>query len=236
MSKGKVLIVEDEEDIAQLIAHLLQKEWFETEVVFDGKEALKKLEKNIYDLILLDLMLPKIDGFELCKYIRSHPNHKETPVIMVTVKGEEIDKVLGFELGADDYITKPFSPRELIARVKAVLRRTKKLEDSKKNVIKLGDLILDKNKFKAYLKNKTLLLTPIELKILFFLAENPKRVFSREEILKAVWEEHGYISPRTVDVHIRRLRQKIEKNPEDPQLIKTLRGRGYYLDKTPDEN
>ncbi len=226
----KMLVVEDEEEIADLIAHIFSKENFRVDKAYSGETALQKLEKEIYDVVILDLMLPKIQGLEICKYIRSNPELNGTAVIILTVKSEEVDKVLGLELGADDYITKPFSPRELVARVKAVLRRYKSKDSLKGDkVLKFGDLVIDKEKYRVYKKNNLVNLSPSEFKILLFLAENPHKVFSREEILKQVWQEYGYINPRTIDVHIKRIREKIEDNPKEPKIIKTMRGVGYYF-------
>ena len=228
----KILIVEDEEEIAKLIEHLLKKEGFKTEIAYTGEEAIKKLDENTYNLVILDLMLPKIQGLDICKYIRTNPKLKHIGVVILTVKSEEIDKVLGLELGADDYITKPFSPRELVARVKAVLRRYENhlASDNFSSILEFGRLKIDTNAHKVFLDEKEIPLSPIEYKILLFLALHPNKVFNRKEILKEVWKEHAYVGERTVDVHIKHLREKLEENPQEPKFIKTLRGVGYYFD------
>ncbi len=230
-SEKKILVVEDEEEIAQLIAHLFKKEGFQTDIAYSGEVALKKLEENSYDLVILDLMLPKIQGLDICKYIRSNPKLDQMAVVILTVKSDEVDKVLGLELGADDYITKPFSPRELVARVKAVLRRYEKAVQKEENTcLDFGELKIDKDAHRVYLKGKEIPLSPVEFKILLFLASHPNKVFNREEILKSVWQEYAYVGARTVDVHIKKLREKLEESPQEPRFIKTMRGVGYYFD------
>lgn len=228
MSK-KILIVEDEKEIAELIAYSLKKEKYDVSIVLDGETALKRLRENVYDLVILDLMLPGIDGFEICKIIRNNSNMQKTGIIIVTAKGEEFDKVRGLEMGADDYITKPFSPRELVARVKAVMRRTMP-EASDNQIIKIKDLIIDKEKYLVTVKGQPKRLSATEFKLLLYLAERPNKIFSRDHLLDAVWGQDIYVDPRTVDVHIRRLRLKIEDYPDNPEYIKTLRGIGYYIE------
>ncbi|MEN2994506.1 MAG: response regulator transcription factor [Thermodesulfovibrio sp.] len=227
MSK-KILIVEDEKEIAELIAYTLQKEKFEVDIAFDGNEALKKLKEKIYDLIVLDLMLPYVQGLEICKFIRSNPKIKDTGIIIVTAKAEEFDRIMGLEMGADDYITKPFSPRELTARVKAILRRLK--TESMGQVIKIGEITIDKEKYIVTVRDKPIRLSAKEFKLLLYLAERPNKIFSREHLLDAIWGQDIYLDSRTVDVHIRRLRMKIEKDPDNPEYIKTMRGVGYYIE------
>lgn len=223
----RILIVEDEREIAELIAYALQKENFNVEIALDGQEALKKLKENVYDLIVLDLMLPYVQGLEICKFVRSVPEMKQTGIIMVTAKGEEFDRVIGLEMGADDYVTKPFSPRELIARIKAILRRTKVEEPEK--IIKIGDMIIDKEKYIVTVRGEPIRLSATEFKLLLYLAERPNKIFSRDHLLDAVWGQDIYVDSRTVDVHVRRLRIKIEKDPDNPEYIKTMRGVGYYI-------
>ncbi|MCX7724575.1 MAG: response regulator transcription factor [Thermodesulfovibrio sp.] len=227
MSK-KILIVEDEKEIAELIAYTLQKEKFEVDIAFDGNEALKKLREKVYDLIVLDLMLPYVQGFEICKFVRSNPEIKDTGIIIVTAKGEEFDRVMGLEMGADDYITKPFSPRELTARIKAILRRVK--TESMGQVIKIGEITIDKEKYIVTVRDKQIRLSAKEFKLLLYLAERPNKIFSRDHLLDAIWGQDVYLDSRTVDVHIRRLRMKIEKDPDNPEYIKTMRGVGYYIE------
>ncbi|MBI4684436.1 MAG: response regulator [Nitrospirae bacterium] len=229
MHTKKVLIVDDEPDLVELVSYNLKKEGFEVSSAADGEEALNKIRKGDFNLIVLDLMLPGIQGMELCRILRNDPKTKSLPIIMLTAKGEEVDKILGLELGADDYITKPFSPRELVARVKAVLRRygEKTIEES---VIHIGDLTINRETFAALKRNRPLNLSATEFKLLLYLAERKGRVFSRDQLLNAVWKDEAFVEPRTVDVHIRRLRTHIEEDPSNPRHIKTRRGIGYYMD------
>jgi len=225
----KVLIVDDEKDIVELITYTLSKEGFVTDSASDGEKALTKIKKSSYDLLILDLMLPGLHGMELCRILKNDPNTSSLPIIMLTAKGEEIDKVLGLEMGADDYITKPFSPRELIARVKAVLRRTAE-KPAEGKVIRIGELEINKDTYSASRKGLPLSLSATEFKLLLYFAERKGKVFSREQLLDAVWSEEAFVEPRTVDVHIRRLRTQIEENPANPRYIKTMRGVGYFFD------
>ncbi|WP_353683707.1 response regulator transcription factor [Thermodesulfovibrio sp. 3907-1M] len=225
----KILIVEDEKEIADLIAYTLKKENFEVTVALDGEIALKKLRENFFDLVVLDLMLPKIQGLEICKVIRNNPKMQKTGIIIVTAKGEEFDKVTGLEAGADDYITKPFSPKELLARIKAVLRRTIRA-NSEQGIIKIKEMVIDKEKYLVTVKGQPKRLSATEFKLLLYLAERPNKIFNRDHLLDAVWGQDIYVDSRTVDVHIRRLRLKIEDDPDNPEYIKTLRGIGYYIE------
>ncbi len=228
-----VLIVEDEKDISDIIEYNLKKQGFATEAVHDGVQALKKVREGRFGLVILDLMLPGIDGMELCRIIRSEPEKtiRETPLIMLTARSEEIDKVLGLELGADDYITKPFSTRELVARVKSVLRRyeTAKAGPAAENVLKIGDLVIDTGKYQVKKGGHPLDLSAVEFKLFLYLAQRPGRIISRDLLLDAVWGNESYVEPRTVDVHIRRMREKIEDDPSNPRYIMTKRGVGYYF-------
>jgi phosphate regulon transcriptional regulator PhoB len=226
MAAKKILVVEDEPDIAELISYNLGKEGFDAATALDGEQALARISRENFDLIILDLMLPGIQGTDLCRILRNTPKTKTLPIIMLTAKSEEIDKILGLEMGADDYITKPFSPRELVARMRAVLRRAGE-RGRKENVVRFGELTVD---FSAYTvsKGKTpLSLSPTEFRLLAYLIENKGRVFDRDQLLSAVWKDEGYVEPRTVDVHIRRLRAQIEDDPAHPVYIKTRRGIGY---------
>ncbi len=227
----KILIVEDEPDIVRLVEYNLRKAGFSTESANTGVDALKKLRTKHYDLIILDLMLPEMDGFELCRIVKNDKAISSIPIIMLTARGEEVDRILGLELGADDYITKPFSPRELVARVKAILRRVEKGYSSSEpeEVIRKGDLEIDVSKFKVYKRGLPLEVSVKEFRLLLHLATHPGRVFTRQRLLDEVWGDEVYIEPRTVDVHIRRLREKIEDNPSSPRYILTKRGVGYYF-------
>jgi two-component system response regulator VicR len=226
-----ILIVEDEKPISDILKFNLEKEGFETIQAFDGEEGLKGALSNHIDLILLDVMLPKMDGFLVCKEIRKV---KQVPIIMVTAREEEIDKVLGLELGADDYITKPYSVRELLARIKANLRRTSSENEAQKNsedtdIIRLGRIVINCERYEVTKDNQPIDLTRREFELLKFLAEKPEKIFSRETLLEKVWGFEYYGDVRTVDVTVRRLREKIEDNSSEPDYIITKRGIGYYF-------
>jgi phosphate regulon transcriptional regulator PhoB len=227
--KKKMLIVDDEPDIVELVSYNLTKEGFEVDSALDGAEALNRVRKGNFDFIILDLMLPGIQGMEICRILRSDPRTKNIPIIMLTAKGEEVDKVLGLEMGADDYITKPFSPRELLARVKSVMRRTsEKVADEK--VVRIGRLTINKDTFTVTKDEKVLDLSSTEFRLLLYLVERRGKVFNRDQLLDAVWKDEAFVEPRTVDVHIRRLRTHIEDDPAYPRYVKTKRGIGYYVD------
>ena len=223
-----ILVVEDEADLVELISYNLKKEGFSVDSAMDGETALSKIKKGRYNLVVLDLMLPGIQGMELCRILRSDPKTETLPIIMLTAKGEEVDKILGLEMGADDYITKPFSPRELVARVKAVLRRSLEKPSAEK-VLKIGELVIDRERYTLTIKGKPVKLSATEFKLLLFLAERKGKVFNREQLLDSVWSDEAFVEPRTVDVHIRRLRSQIEEDPAHPRYIKTLRGIGYFF-------
>jgi len=225
-----ILIVDDEETILELISFTLVKEGFQVETAVDGQEALDKIVTLKPDLVVLDWMLPGMDGLEVCRQIRRNAEIAALPVIMLTARGEEVDKILGLELGANDYVTKPFSPRELAARIKAHLRAHQAKDAVPKEggkIIKQGEIYLDAERYVIKKNNKSLELPPKEFELLFLLAASPGRVYRREEILNKVW---GYDYPadtRTVDVHIRYLRQKIEDDANNPAYLLTVRGVGY---------
>lgn len=224
-----ILVVDDEADLVELVLYNLKKEGFTVDSALDGETALAKIKKGRYDLIVLDLMLPGIQGMELCRLLRNDPKTEALPIIMLTAKGEEVDKILGLELGADDYITKPFSPRELVARVKAVLRRSVE-KPAPEKILKAGELVIDRERYSVSIKGKPIKLSATEFKLLLFLAERKGKIFNREQLLDAVWSDEAFVEPRTVDVHIRRLRAQIEEDPANPRYIKTLRGIGYFFD------
>jgi two-component system response regulator VicR len=226
----KILIVDDEKNIVDILKFNLKKEGFETIEAYDGEQGLEMALNQKPDLILLDIMLPKMDGFTVCRKIRQTLS---TPILMLTAKEEEVDKVLGLELGADDYITKPFSPRELIARVKANIRRTS-LADSASgtgNIIKCGSLEIDVDRYEVKNNNGVVELTLREFELVKFLAVQQGQVFSRESLLEKVWGYEYYGDVRTVDVTVRRIREKLEVNPSEPVYIITKRGVGYYFNK-----
>ncbi len=224
-----ILVVDDESDIRELITYNLKKEGFITDTASDGETALATIRKHTFDLIILDLMLPGIQGIELCKILRNDQKTSKIPIIMLTAKGEEVDRILGLEMGADDYITKPFSPRELIARVKAILRRTAK-EIEPEKILRIENLVIDRERYIVTVNDKPVKLSATEFKLLLYLAERKGRVFSRDQLLDAVWRDEAFVEPRTVDFHIRRLRSSIEENPAKPKYIKTLRGIGYFFE------
>lgn len=226
----RILIIEDDPNIANLVEIHLRDLGFQLDHAADGQDGLERALSNAYDLIILDLMLPKLDGFEVCKRIRWQNTY--TPILMLTAKSEELDKVLGLELGADDYITKPFSIRELIARVKAIFRRME--ADAKKMVMReeplalqFGDLAIDSKKRKVVLDGKSVDLTAKEYDLLLLFASNPGRTYSRQELLEIVWSYQFDGYEHTVNSHINRLRNKIERNPSEPRFIKTVWGVGY---------
>ena len=224
-----VLIVDDESDLVELVSYNLKKEGFQVATAPDGGAALEKARKKNFDLIILDLMLPGIQGIELCRILRNDPKTERVPIIMLTAKGDEADRIKGLETGADDYMAKPFSPRELVARVKAVLRRSGEQAAAGK-IITLGDLIINAETFMVNKRNKPLDLSATEFRLLLYLVQRRGRVFSRDQLLDAVWKGETYVEPRTVDVHIRRLRTQIEDDPSEPVYIRTRRGIGYYVE------
>ena len=219
-------MIEDERDIIELVKYNFRKEGFELESFSRGKEGLEHLRRSQPDLVLIDILLPDLDGFEICKRLRADDRLKSVPVIFLTAKGEEIDRVLGLEIGADDYVVKPFSPRELVARVKAVLRRQERSTE-KPEVVEAGDLVLDSRTQEVRVRGRVVDLSTLEFRLLHFLASNPRRIFSRDRLLDAVWGHDRFVTPRTVDVHIRRLREKIESQSNKPQYLQTVRGSGY---------
>lgn len=229
MGNKKILVVDDEPDIVELITYNLKKEGFDVSQAFDGNEALAKIRKEKFDFIILDLMLPGMQGMEICRIMRSEPRTSNIPIIMLTAKGEEIDKILGLEMGADDYMTKPFSPRELLARIKSVMRRTKEKTDDSA-VVRLGKLLINKETYTVTKDERPLELSSTEFRLLLYLVERRGKVFSRDQLLDAAWKGEAFVEPRTVDVHIRRLRTQIEDDPADPKYVKTRRGIGYYVD------
>jgi phosphate regulon transcriptional regulator PhoB len=229
MNTKKILVVDDEPDLVELVSYNLKKEGFKVFTAPDGEDALDKVRKGPFDLIILDLMLPGIQGVELCRMLRSNPKTEAIPIIMLTAKGEVSDRIRGLETGADDYMAKPFSPKELVARVKAILRRTGE-GPTKDKVISIGNLHIDRETYTVTKGTAPLHLSATEFKLLLFLAERKGRVFSREQLLDAVWKDESFVEPRTVDVHIRRLRTQIEDDPSDPVYIRTRRGVGYYVE------
>lgn len=224
----KILVVDDEKLIVKGIRFSLEQDSYEVDAAYDGEEALEKAKQNQHDLIMLDLMLPKMSGLDVCREIREFSN---VPIIMLTAKGEDMDKILGLEYGADDYITKPFNILEVKARIKAILRRTEaqkpqKEEDS--SVVVSGDLSLDKDNRRVTVQGREVNLTSKEFELLDFLVAHPGKVYTRDALLNLIWGKDYPGDERTVDVHVRRLREKIEPNPSEPIYVRTKWGRGYY--------
>jgi len=227
MSK-RVLVVDDEKLIVKGIRFSLEQDGMEVDCAYDGEEALELAKSNAYDMILLDVMLPKMTGFEVCQQIREFSN---TPIVMLTAKGEDMDKILGLEYGADDYITKPFNILEVKARIKAIMRRTGKKNEEKNadRIIENRDMRLDCDGRRVYIRNREVNLTAKEFEVLELLMKNPNKVYSRENLLKIIWGSDYPGDVRTVDVHIRRLREKIETTPSEPVYVHTKWGVGYYF-------
>jgi DNA-binding response OmpR family regulator len=225
---ARILLVDDEQSVQKLLSYPLRKEGYEVVPALDGEEALERCRGQTFDLIVLDVMLPKLDGFDVCRQIRAQSS---VPIIMLTAKAEEFDKVLGLELGADDYITKPFSMREFRSRVKAVLRRSDLLREEQRDEEPLaaGDLSIDFAKRTVEIREEPVRLTYVEFEILAILARNPGRVFSRTMLLDRLWGDSAFRDPRTIDVHIRHLREKVESDPKEPEFLFTVRGVGYHF-------
>lgn len=232
---ARILVIDDEPNIIELVQFNLEKEGHTIIVAKDGITGLKLAIHELPDLIILDIMLPQLDGIEVCRKLSNDPNTSGIPVIMLSARNEVLDKVLGLEIGADDYVTKPFSPRELSARVKANLRRIKNIDKyndmSGSAELHLGNIKLDLEKFQVFVGGELVYFTPKEFKLLKLLMSNPGRVFNRDQLLDLVWGFDFASDTRTVDVHIRYIRQKIEKDPSNPQHIITIRGIGYKFEE-----
>lgn len=228
MAGERILVVDDELAISELVSEALKRQGFRVETASDGDSALEKAETTLPDLILLDLMLPKLDGWEVCRRLKNQPSTKRIPIMMLTARRDEREVIAGLEIGADDYLKKPFSLGELVARVKALIRRSLPEQANEKSV-QVGPLKMDFVREEAFLSGSLLSLSPTEYRLLEILARYPGRMVSRDELLAKVW---GYVvgDTRTVDVHVFRLRRKIEQDPENPKLLHTVRGRGFRLD------
>jgi DNA-binding response OmpR family regulator len=228
----KILLVEDEKDLVALLGGKLRKEGHEVTGVHSGEEALEHITRKKPDMVILDLMLPGIQGLEVCRQIRANPDHADVLIIMLTAKAEEVDRIVGFEMGADDYITKPFSMRELISRVASASRRLngRPKPPLPRAIFSYKGLHVDFEKYEFKVHGKKIALSPIETKLLFFLIKNQGRVYSRDQLLDHVWGNDVFVTPRSVDVHISRLRRLIEKDAQKPQYILTVRNVGYKFD------
>ncbi len=226
--KPHILVVEDETALVEILRYNLEKEGFKVTVAVDGEEALAAINDQQPDMVILDWMLPLVSGLEICRQIRRKPETRDLPVIMLTARGEEADRVRGLEVGADDYVAKPFSPSELIARVRAVLRRARPATSS--DILTYSGIVMDLSSHRVLRDGRPIHLGPTEFRLLRFLMERPGRVYSREQLLDAVWGRDIYVEVRTVDVHIRRLRKALN-GPSDVDLIRTVRSAGYALDE-----
>jgi two-component system alkaline phosphatase synthesis response regulator PhoP len=224
---GTIAIIEDESNIVELVKYNLDRDGYHTLSANNGRKGLDLVRQELPDLVILDLMMPELDGISVCKQLRADPQTKNIPIIILTAKSEEADRVLGLEMGADDYVTKPFSPRELVARVRAVLRRSGAVGEDEVEVIEIGDIKMDLRQHLARVRGKEVELTPKEFDFLKLLLINPGRAFTREFLLEHLWGYEYFGDTRTVDVHVRRLRQKIETDPADPVYLETVRGVGY---------
>ena len=225
----RILIIEDDRDIVELVRYNLASEGFDVNSSSDGSAGLAQVRKSPPDLLLLDLMLPKMPGLEVCKEIRRDSALNRLPILMLTARGEEADRIVGLEMGADDYVTKPFSPRELVARVKALLRRAEPAGEVNRP-IEVGKLHIDPSSYRVSRAGKLVTLSTLEFRLIYFLAARPGRVFTRDQLLDAVWGTERFVTPRSVDVYVRRLREKIEADPENPVHLKTVRGAGYLFE------
>jgi DNA-binding response OmpR family regulator len=225
----RIAIVEDEAELASLIDYNLRRHGYQPHVLSGSKGTLKALEQLRPDMVVLDVMLPEADGFELCRQIRQSTALGRIPVLFLTARADEVDRVLGLEIGGDDYMTKPFSPRELIARIKAHLRREEM--DTEPGALEIGQFRLDVGARRVFLSERELTLTSTEFNLLEFFLTHTGRAYSREQLLEAVWGEQRFVTPRTVDVHVRRLREQIEEQPENPRYLTTVRGFGYRFEE-----
>jgi phosphate regulon transcriptional regulator PhoB len=232
MSK-KILIVEDEHDVVKLLKYNLEKEGFKVNYTTEGSLALAEIRRDEPDLVILDLMLPGLDGLEICRQLRRNEKYSSLPLLMLTARGEEADRVVGLEMGADDYVTKPFSMRELIARVRALLRRREPL-GSPKATLQRGNLVIDPSAHNVTTSGRRIELSALEFRLLHHLASHPGMVFSRDQLLDRVWGNERTVTPRSVDVYVRRVREKIEPEPQTPTYIQTVHGVGYRFAAEPE--
>jgi len=228
MKKKRILVVDDEKDIVELVAFNLEREGMAVLKAFDGETAVQLIRTDKPDLMILDLMLPGLSGLEICRQARQHKETETLPIIMLTAKGKSLDKILGLEMGADDYMTKPFNVQELMARVRALLRRSEIREDaSQRKIFTDRGLHIDYDSYEVMVNGRKADLGPTEMKLLMFLTRHPGRVYSRDQLLDQVWGDEAFVEPRTVDVKISRLRAAIETDKENPEYILTVRGIGY---------
>jgi len=222
----KVLIVEDETDLVKLLKYNLEKEGFKVSYATDGTVALAEARRDPPDLVILDLMLPGLDGLEVCRQLRRNERFVRTPVLILSARSEEADRIVGLELGADDYVTKPFSTREVIARVRALLRRNEPATPPRLRIHR-GDIVIDPTAHSVYVAGRSVELSALEFRLLHYLASHPGMVFSRDQLLDSVWGNDRTVTPRSVDVYIRRIREKVEPKPQEPAYVQTIHGVGY---------
>src|SRR5207253_6201157 len=231
-SAQKILVIEDEPDIRKLVQYNLTQEHFNVVEAEDGEQALSLLQREKPNLVILDLMLPGLSGMELCKLLRQRSDTAKLPILMLTAKAGEADRIVGLEMGADDYLAKPFSPREMVARVRAILRRSEAKPDTETAPsYERGPLKIDFSTYEIFVRSRSVKLTLKEFELLRFLVQNPNRVLNRDQLLDRVWGGDTFVTPRTVDVHIRRLRKAVEKDDRKPKWILTVRGVGYKFDE-----
>ena len=226
----RILIIEDDRDIVELVRYNLEQEGFTVATAREGVAGLDLVKKSPPDLLLLDLMLPKLSGLEICKAIRANEKLNRLPILMLTARGEESDRVVGLELGADDYVTKPFSPRELVARVKALIRRADSTQSEPEKVIEAGSLLIEPSGYRVTRAGTAIPLSTLEFRLLYFLASHARKVYTRDQLLDSVWGSDRFVTPRSVDACMRRLREKVEEDPENPVFLKTMRGAGYLFE------
>ncbi len=228
MRETSILVVEDEPSIAEVVSLYLKRAGYRVSLASDGQAALQQMERQMPDLLILDLMLPRVDGYEIARWVREQ---SDIPMIMLTARREEYDRIAGLEMGADDYVVKPFSPQELVSRVRAVLRRTRRgLEAAGESPLVFDDVRIDPQTHLVTVAGREVSLTAVEFDMLWLMAQNPRKVFSRQQLLERVWGHSEYIDPGTVTVHVRRLREKIERDPSNPVHIVTLWGVGYKFE------
>jgi len=230
----KILIIEDESDLIKLLKYNLEKEGFRVSYATDGSIALAEVRRDPPDLVILDLMLPGLDGLEVCRQLRRSDKFSRIPVLMLSARSEEADRIVGLELGADDYVTKPFSMREVVARVRALLRRNEQA-GPQKSKLQRGDIMIDPMAHSVMVSGKTVELSALEFRLLHYLASHPGMVFSRDQLLDSVWGNDRTVTPRSVDVYIRRVREKIENQPQQPIYVQTVHGVGYRFAVNGDE-
>lgn len=225
-----VFVMEDDADISRLVQYHVMKAGFKVRAFETGRDVVSEAERTPPTLFLLDVMVPDGDGMDVCRRLRAHPTLKQVPIIFLTARAAETDRVRGLELGADDYITKPFGTRELVARIRAVLRRSEPKEDAVAPVMSFGNLEIDSAAMQLRVNGELVVMTATEFRLLEYLARHPGRMFSRDHLLDAVWGDSRFVTPRSVDVYVRRIREKIEADPETPRFLKTMRGAGYRFE------